>query len=93
MGYYITDVGSKLYKNLTENNINWYPMLRSNKVDLHPVFFAVYDNIIYHHGAGFRENVTSKDLNLLSFHRIKKHILKFEKYLTLNNQKSYNSPK
>jgi len=29
-------------------------MLRSNKKNLHPVMFGIYEDIIYHHGAGFR---------------------------------------
>ena len=40
----------------------WVQLLRSNGSDLHPVFFAVYGEIVYHHGAGFRESVSRSDL-------------------------------
>jgi hypothetical protein len=53
-GQTVHDVGGNLLWALNESGSSWYPMLRSNKVDLHPVFFAVYDDLVYHHGAGFR---------------------------------------
>lgn len=62
LGRIVTDVGGYLYFNLSHNNIHWYPLLRSNKVNYHPLFFGIYDNIIYHHGAGFRDPVSSVDL-------------------------------
>ena len=62
MGRLVADVGGSLYNNLKKNNIDWYPLLRSNNVNYHPLFFGVYDNIIYHHGAGFRDPVSSIDL-------------------------------
>lgn len=53
-GRQITDVGGNLLKQLEEADVNWLPLLRSNRTDLHPVFFAVYAGIVYHHGAGSR---------------------------------------
>jgi hypothetical protein len=38
------------------------PLLRSNTADLHPVWFAVYAEHIYHHGAGFRRRVSRVDV-------------------------------
>jgi len=29
-------------------------LLRSNRIDLHPILFALYGGIVYHHGSGFR---------------------------------------
>jgi hypothetical protein len=60
-GQWITDTGGNLLKQLMDRGIEWYPLLRSNKRDLHPVFFAVYDRVIYHHGAGFRRTLTRFD--------------------------------
>jgi len=56
------DVGVKLHEILKEHEINWYPLLRTNKRDLHTILFGVYDNVIYHHGAGFQDAYTSNEL-------------------------------
>lgn len=80
MGYDITDVGSYLFKNLTNQRIKWYPLHRTNKKNFHPLFYGIYDDIIYHHGAGFRECVSSVDLNKYHFHKIKGFFQKFENY-------------
>jgi hypothetical protein len=50
----VTDVGGNLLGILTEADVEWRPLLRSNRVDLDPLFFAVYGDVAYHHGAGFR---------------------------------------
>ena len=49
-----TDVGGNLLRRLELTGTPWTPLLRSNRNDLHPVFFAVYADAVYHHGAGFR---------------------------------------
>lgn len=54
-GEVVHDVGGNLLAILEERGALWYPMLRSNAVDVHPVFFGVYDDLVYHHGAGFRQ--------------------------------------
>jgi hypothetical protein len=51
----VTDVGGNFLKKLTEHDVKWSPLLRSNKINLHPLFFGIYDDVIYHHGAGFRK--------------------------------------
>ncbi len=51
----VTDIGGNLLGKLNERGIPWYPLLRSNKRNLHPLFFGIYEEVIYHHGAGFRE--------------------------------------
>jgi len=53
-GCAVTDVGGNLLRQLEDAGIDWLPLLRSNRVDRHPVFFGVYGSIVYHHGAGSR---------------------------------------
>jgi len=61
-GQQVTDVGGNLLRILNNNGIPWHPMLRTNRVDLHPVWFGIYDNVIYHHGAGFRRPLARIDV-------------------------------
>jgi hypothetical protein len=56
-----SDVGGNLLGILAEKNLDWYPMLRSNKRNLHPLFYGVYEHLVYHHGAGFREPLCRVD--------------------------------
>lgn len=73
-----TDVGANLYKLVLENNINWYPMDRNNKHNIHPRWFGVYDGIVYHHGAGFGVQMQNTDLRNIqeSFNSIEKILSK-----------------
>ena len=61
-GEAVNDVGGNLLGQLIEHNIKWTPLLRSNRVNLHPLFFGLYENLIYHHGAGFRKVLCRLDL-------------------------------
>jgi hypothetical protein len=54
VGATVTDVGGNLMKQLADAGIEWLPLLRSNTVNPHPLFFAIYGDIVYHHGAGSR---------------------------------------
>ncbi|MFK8013585.1 MAG: hypothetical protein AB8B80_16220, partial [Marinicellaceae bacterium] len=55
-GNKVWDVGGKLLYQLEQKNEPWYKLMRSNKDNsLHPLMFGVYDDIVYHHGCGFRE--------------------------------------
>jgi hypothetical protein len=54
MGNPETDAGGELYGILQKAKIPWLPLLRSNKKNLNPVFFGIYGDTVYHHGAGFR---------------------------------------
>jgi hypothetical protein len=54
-GEEITSVGGNLLKQLNDRHIDWLPILRSNKTNLHPLFFGIYGGLVYHHGAGFRK--------------------------------------
>jgi hypothetical protein len=53
-GELVTDVGGNLLGILERKNVSWLPMLRSNKTNLHGLWFGIYHDLIYHHGAGFR---------------------------------------
>ncbi len=57
-----TDVGGNLLRALEHAGDPWTPLLRSNRVNLHPLWFGVYGGIVYHHGAGFRWAVGRVDL-------------------------------
>ncbi len=62
LGDAVTDPGGNLMKILEERNIEWLPLLRTNTNNAHhPVWFAVYDHRVYHHGAGFRERHSRLD--------------------------------
>jgi hypothetical protein len=53
-GREVSDVGVRVLKAVEEKKVDWRPLLRSNKRDPHPLYFGVYDDLVYHHGAGFR---------------------------------------
>jgi hypothetical protein len=61
-GNKITDTGGNLLSILDKKRIGWLPLLRSNKRDLHKLWFGIYEDLIYHHGAGFRQPVSRVDL-------------------------------
>lgn len=48
------DPGGKMYIDLKEKNIEWYKLLRTRSLTRHEVFYTIYDDLIYHHGAGSR---------------------------------------
>lgn len=50
----MNDVGGYLYKYFEDNNIDWFRLRRTESLTEHPVFFTIYDNLVYHHGAGSR---------------------------------------
>jgi hypothetical protein len=60
-GKLVSDVGGYLLGILNNHNINWLELLRSNHKNLHPIFFGIYGEIVYHHGAGFRPNTSLFD--------------------------------
>jgi hypothetical protein len=59
-GRRVTDVGANLLRALELSETPWVQLLRTNGSKLHPVFFAVYGEIVYHHGAGFRGEALSR---------------------------------
>ena len=48
------DVGGNLLRRLELTGTPWVELLRTNRVNLDPLYYAVYGGIVYHHGAGFR---------------------------------------
>ncbi|MDQ2963122.1 MAG: hypothetical protein M3R31_08195 [Pseudomonadota bacterium] len=56
-GQVVTDVGANLLRSLWLNGVEWGKMRRSNRLNLHPLLFAVYDDVVYHHGAGSRPSI------------------------------------
>jgi hypothetical protein len=50
-----TDVGGELLRQLTVHNIQWTPLHRTNRTNILPVWYGIYGDLIYHHGAGFRD--------------------------------------
>jgi hypothetical protein len=53
-GQLVSDVGGNLLRQLELTETPWVEILRSNRVNLDPLFFGIYGDAIYHHGAGFR---------------------------------------
>lgn len=60
-GEEVQDVGGRLLATLTEHSIAWRPVLRSNVVNVHPVLYGLYEQHVYHHGAGFRPPISRAD--------------------------------
>jgi len=56
-GQVVTDVGANLLQSLQANGMEWGKMLRSNRVNLHPLLYAIYDGVVNHHGAGSRPTI------------------------------------
>lgn len=56
-----TDVGGNLLRTLELTQTPWVEVLRSNRMHLDPLLFAIYGETIYHHGAGFRRGGTARD--------------------------------
>ncbi|HME02555.1 MAG TPA: hypothetical protein VKG38_05930 [Solirubrobacteraceae bacterium] len=53
-GERVTDVGGSLLRELELTGTPWVQVLRSNRRNIDPLYFAIYGDTIYHHGAGFR---------------------------------------
>lgn len=69
---------------------NCYPLIRSNFVNLHPVFSAIYNHMFYHHGCGSRSLLTRSILHGYFDHYLDEdfHLYKME---NLINQLEDNS--
>jgi len=46
---------------LKSSNITYYPLNRTNKINLHPLYYGIYSDLIYHHWAGSRDMITRPD--------------------------------
>jgi hypothetical protein len=60
-GTEVTDTGGALFNNLVARQMPWRAMLRSNKRNLHPLWYGIYADVVYHHGAGYRAPVSRID--------------------------------
>jgi hypothetical protein len=60
-GEEVTDAGGNLLARLRERGADWYPLRRTNRRNLRPLWFAVYGDLVYHHGAGFRGGLCRRD--------------------------------
>ncbi len=49
-----SDVGGNLLRRLELSRTPWVEVRRSNRKDVDPLYFAIYGDTVYHHGAGFR---------------------------------------
>ena len=58
----VTDVGGNLLGQLEKQQVQWLALNRSNTTDLHPLWYGVYGDVVYHHGAGFRAPISRIDL-------------------------------
>jgi len=58
-----SDTGGVLWERLNSLGIEWKPMLRSNVKNLHPLWFGIYENVAYHHGAAFRAPYCTLDIS------------------------------
>jgi hypothetical protein len=83
-GTLVTDVGGNLLATLQAEGMPWHALLRSNAVNLHPLFFAIYGDLVYHHGAGSRKSLSRLDRALVEKHT-SKPIKFFAKMLGLQN--------
>lgn len=59
-GRIVSDVGGNLLRQLELTETPWVEVLRSNRRNLDPLFFGIYGDAIYHHGAGFRSSEFSR---------------------------------
>jgi hypothetical protein len=57
----VTDAGGNLLGLLRDRVADWEPLLRTNRVNLRPLWFGVYGDLAYHHGAGFRGGLCRRD--------------------------------
>src|SRR3954467_9289775 len=60
-GDVISDGGANLLAILEARDIAWTPLLRTNRHELHPLWFGVYGDAVYHHGAGSRAARSFRD--------------------------------
>lgn len=70
-----SDVGAVLWEKLKKQEIDWLPMHRSNTLDLHPLWFGVYEGLIYHHGAAFRTPYCMIDIKNARQSRWKRYLM------------------
>ncbi|HEY7916098.1 MAG TPA: hypothetical protein VIC86_03880, partial [Acidimicrobiales bacterium] len=60
-GDVLDDAGTRVLRSLERCQVDWQPLTRSNTHDAHPLWFGVYGQHIYHHGAGSRRKWSGLD--------------------------------
>ena len=58
----IVTAGPLLKLWLQQQEFSYTPLLRTNLYNIHPLYFGIYGDMIYHHGAGNREVYDSIDI-------------------------------
>jgi len=58
----ISTMGPTMKVWLESKGLTSYPLLRTNVIDIHPLYFGVYGDLVYHHGAGTRLKYDSADI-------------------------------
>lgn len=53
----LNSITGEVFYDTCSNIDAFFPLVRTNKFNLHPVFFGIYCNIFYHHGAGSRYGI------------------------------------
>jgi hypothetical protein len=61
----VSDVGGNLLEILKREKVEWFPLRRSNRLNLHQLWFGIYEGLIYHHGAGFRTPRSRIDTHII----------------------------
>lgn len=93
LGNQVGDVGGELLNTLNSRKIRWNKLLRSNNVEQnHPLLFGCYEEMIYHHGAGFRSAIMRSDSNTVKFYRIKKTVFNCVKFFSKEFALKYFAP-
>jgi hypothetical protein len=77
----MSDVGGNLLRRLEVTGTEWLPLLRSNAHNPHPMFFGIYGDLVYHHGAGFRAGGTRIDRNLAQVEPIRLPSARLSQYI------------
>lgn len=62
-GRRVSDVGGNLLRQLELTETPWVEVLRSNRKSPDPIFFSVYGDVVYHHGAGSRTRAFTRGHN------------------------------
>ncbi len=62
-GALVSDTGANLLQKLEERSIEWLPLYRSRSIGKHSLWYGVYHELVYHHGAGFRPAVERVEIN------------------------------
>jgi hypothetical protein len=58
-GQPVSDVGGNLLRRLELSGTPWVQVLRSNEKSPDCLYFGIYGDVVYHHGAGFRAGALS----------------------------------